>query len=516
MIALSHQRSRHLVLLAFGFTALCAQLSFWVQAHGLVGSEGILPAADLVARVQALPEPVGWFDFPTLLRLGAGDLALHLLCALGVLGALLVILGVAPALGALAVAVATLSQVHVSDAFLSFQWDSLMVEVAVAMALFAPWRLGAGRDSDPEPPPAARWLLAWILFRLMVESGLVKLTWNDPTWADLSAMTYHYQTQPLPHGLSAWAHLLPASLHRDEALATYVMELGVPFLLLLGRWGWRLAAPLMLGLLLVIGATGNYGFFGLLTAVLCLALLDDRALGRKQPPCRRAPWWHQGVALAALVVALVVGGAGVVDAAAGPANDPRTLLAGRGDEDGALVGMQRRARQFASGPLVELAPLRNRLRRLLVVNDYGLFRTMTTTRPEILLEVSDDGEHWQAWPFRFKPDDPARRPPFCQPHMPRLDWRLWFEALRWEWYATRGNEYVTTDWFGATLWSLVDGQPDAVALMGQSPLGGGASAHLRATLVDQRFATPDERASGAGVWVREALDDVGLVLSRDG
>ncbi|RKY18821.1 MAG: hypothetical protein DRQ55_12295 [Planctomycetota bacterium] len=513
MVALSHQRSRQLVLLAFGFTALCAQLSFWVQAQGLIGSTGILPLAQRMAAIEALPQPPDALEFPTLLRLLPSDLGLHLLCALGVCAALLVLLDVAPALGALLLALVTLSQVLVSDAFLSFQWDSLMVEVSLAMALYAPWRLWRDRRGDPEPPAAARWLLWWILLRLMLESGLVKLSWSDATWADLSAMSYHHQTQPLPHGVSAAVHALPARAHELEALAMFGVELALPLLIVCGRWGRRLALPGLLGLQLVIAATGNYGFFNLLTAVLCLALLDDRVLRLREPPRRRASWWQRGTALALLLVSLAAGTPGLLRSAAGPGDDPRTLRVGRGDEHGWAATLQRRARTLLSGPLTPLEPLRQRLQRVMLVNDYGLFRSMTTTRPEILLELSDDGERWTPWPFRHKPGDPARRPAWCQPHMPRLDWRLWFEALRWEWFVSRGYAYESSPWFGATLRALVQERQGALALMGTQPLGAGPPSFLRATLVEARYATPDERRVDGGWWHHEPLDDVGLVLS---
>src|SRR4029078_4082887 len=78
-------------------------------------------------------------------------------------------------------------------------------------------------------------------------------------------------------------------------------------------------------------------------------------------------------------------------------------------------------------PLV--APVADFIAPLRSVNSYGLFAVMTTTRPEIVVEGSEDGESWRAYESRYKPVDPKRRPGFVAPHQPRLDWQMWFAAL---------------------------------------------------------------------------------------
>ncbi len=95
------------------------------------------------------------------------------------------------------------------------------------------------------------------------------------------------------------------------------------------------------------------------------------------------------------------------------------------------------------------------------VNNYGLFAVMTTTRDEIAVEVSVDGREWREWPFRYKPGDVRRAPPVVAPHMPRLDWQMWFAAL--------GSP---SPWFGATCSTASwQGSPDVEALLGPPPFG---------------------------------------------
>src|SRR5262249_1191463 len=62
------------------------------------------------------------------------------------------------------------------------------------------------------------------------------------------------------------------------------------------------------------------------------------------------------------------------------------------------------------------------------VNSYGLFAVMTTTRPEIIIEGSSDGVVWLPYEFKWKPGETIRRPEFATPHLPRLDWQMWFAA----------------------------------------------------------------------------------------
>src|SRR5438132_1682821 len=63
-----------------------------------------------------------------------------------------------------------------------------------------------------------------------------------------------------------------------------------------------------------------------------------------------------------------------------------------------------------------------------VVNTYGLFAVMTTERPEIIVEGSNDGQTWVEYEFRYKPGDVRQPPAWAAPHQPRLDWQLWFAA----------------------------------------------------------------------------------------
>ena len=117
----------------------------------------------------------------------------------------------------------------------------------------------------------------------MFLSGATKLLAFDDTWWKLTALDYHYWTQPLPWWTSWYVHQLPSGFDRVSVAVTLLIELGAPFLVFFGRRGRAVAFVLLVGLQLAIAWTGNYGFFNLLTVVLCLALLDDRHLERFLP-----------------------------------------------------------------------------------------------------------------------------------------------------------------------------------------------------------------------------------------
>ena len=67
------------------------------------------------------------------------------------------------------------------------------------------------------PASSQSWLLmpcAALAFKLMFSSGVCKLRSKCPEWQGLTAMDYHYWTQPLPHPASWFMHHLPRRFHQ--------------------------------------------------------------------------------------------------------------------------------------------------------------------------------------------------------------------------------------------------------------------------------------------------------------
>lgn len=476
--------SRWLFLRLLGVVYLIAFVSLAVQVSGLVGEHGILPAGSFLERAHALYGGAAYRLLPTLCWLGAGDGMLRLLSWGGAALALLLIAGVAPAPVLLLLWMCYLSLSVAGQAFLWFQWDGLLLETGLLAVLYAPSRLVPSLARDQASAPWMRWLMWWLLFRLMFLSGVTKLVSGDVAWRHLSALDYHFWTQPLPTWPAWYAYWTPAWVHRAMTLAILAIEVFVPWLILVPE-RWRRARHAACGLLVLgqfaIALTGNYGFFNLLAIVLCVPLLDDRVLQRALPLQFTAidpePRWQRraiaGVAPALALLSLLAFAREIA----------QTLPGTRGGLDNPL--------------LRAIEPLRS-------VNGYGLFRVMTTERFEIVIEGSRDGVQWSEYGFRWKPGDVRRRPAFVAPHMPRLDWQMWFAAL---------NPEGAREWLPSLLRHVLAGTPEVLALLGHDPFPDAPPRYVRLGYFRYRFSTPAERAASGAWWHRERVGDLTKPLS---
>jgi hypothetical protein len=362
----------------------------------------------------------------------------------------------------------------VGQDFLSFQWDALLLEAGIVAIALTPLRWRHRISEHVDPPVLARWLVWWLLFRLMFGSGLVKLASGDPSWRNLTALAFHYETQPLPTPVAWYAAQLPVWAHQVVTALTLGIELVVPWLIVAGVRARRIAAVPLIALQLVIALTGNYTFFNLLAIALCLTLLDDglfeRAAGRTVTQRRKPLWAEQAIAI--VLAVLIV-----------PAS-----LSVFSRQFGVRSGLP-----IAHTIAAYVDPLRS-------VNTYGLFAIMTTTRPEIVLEGSMDGIEWRAYEFRYKPGTLTRRPRWVAPFQPRVDWQMWFAAL---------GRFDGEAWFQLFCRRLLQGSTSINAVFDYNPFPATPPRYLRAMLYRYRFAPP---GSGAW-WVRESLGEYSPVLS---
>jgi hypothetical protein len=450
-------------LLALVYFAAFASLA--VQVRGLIGREGILPAAPWLEAAREIG-PRRFFLAPTVFWLGASDAALLAVTWGGAALSLALFAGVCPVAVLALLWALYLSLFVVGRDFLGFQWDLLLVEAGFVSIFAAPRNWFAPLPAAP-PSPVAVALLWWLLFRLLFASGVVKLRSGDPTWRRLDALRFHYETQPLPTRLAWWAHHAPPWFQRLSTAAMFGVELGAPLLI----WApapFRYAAGLLfIALMALIQATGNYGFFNVLTIALCVPLFDDVALSRVlpfAPPDARPPLWDPFVLPVAALLLLL------------SARDVARLLG-------------RRVPRPLDRVLRLVEPLR-------LVNTYGLFAVMTTERPEIVVEGSDDGIEWRAYETRWKPGDPSRAPRFNAPHQPRLDWQLWFAAL--------GTIY-DSPWFVRFAERLLAGSPPVRRLLAGDPFPDAPPRYVRAVLYDYRFTDRQTRRETGAWWRRERV-----------
>ena len=458
-----HDLVSFLFLRLFGLIYLAAFVSFGVQALGLIGSHGILPLADLVDGAASRLGPERFFLMPMVFWLNAGDFTIQAVCWAGAGLSLLLVFNLLPRLSLFLLYALYLSLFYGGQTFMTFQWDSFLLETGF-IALLLSFATAPGI-----------WLLRWLLFRFMFMSGVVKLLSGDPNWWNLSALSYHFLTQPLPTPLAWYAARLPPGVLKFLTGGMFFVELVLPFLVFCPR---RLRFFAAFGILLLqsgILITGNYNWFNLQTMLLCLALFDDAAMQKILPshlarllPVQaenRAPRRAVTVVVSALALLIVFC---------------------------SLVEMDER---FGGSPTAVAEAVDRLIEPLHIVSSYGLFAVMTTERDEIVIEGSYDGVLWREYEFRYKPGDVVRRPRWNIPHQPRLDWQMWFAALE--------NPRQLT-WFWHFLRRLLENEPAVTALLEKNPFPDRPPVYVRAQFYEYTYASGEEKAKGLW-WDRRLL-----------
>ena len=489
----SYVFSSWLFIKILGAIYLIAFASFGVQAAGLIGSRGILPAAQYLSQVKETLGLSWLWNLPTVLGFNASNGMISALIITGLVTSLLLIAGVFPRLMLVVLFLLYLSLVNGSQDFLSFQWDILLLEVGFLAIWISP------RSN------LVVWLLWWLLFRLMFLSGAVKLLSGDAVWRNLTALTYHYQTQPLPTMLAWFAHHLPLWWHKLSTIIMFVIELGFPFLIFMPRhFKWVAAGGIAL-LMTVIFATGNYTFFNLITVALILLLLDDQ-LWRRLLPSNWADRVIDGTipngigwpSLTSLELSILA-----------PAASALTVILVIGYLSVSLLFMYSALTQRRGPPPVAARAIIASVQPWHVVNNYGLFANLTESRPELIIEGSADGQTWQPYHFKHKPGALTIAPTFVQPHQPRLDWQMWFAALTAERVGVidqDGSSKIAVDrWLVSLIRQLLEGSRPVTALFKDNPFSDRPPRFIRLQLYTYRFTTPDERATTKNWWHRELI-----------
>ena len=464
--------ARRWFLRALGLIYLIAFVSLWLQMDGLIGGNGVSPANQFLRVAHEQLGRHAYSLLPTLCWFNSTNTFLHFLCGGGVVFSLLLVFGIAPVICLTVLFVFYLSLTVAGQTFLSFQWDILLLETGFLSIFLAPWRLLQKRGQKSPTSRAALFLLKLLLFKLMVMSGVVKLTSGDDCWWNLTALDYHYWSQPLPTIFGWWADQHPEWFKHFSVGFCMAVEIIAPFFIWAPRRPRLIAAGLMIFLQLVIALTGNYCFFNLLTIALCLLLIDDATLGRKYATVtdrRYSDRLSMYGAIMVIVVTLPINAWLIFTAFKPDAQWPRRLA-------------------FA---YEHLEPFR-------IVNGYGLFRVMTKDRREIVIEGSANGVDWLPYEFKWKPGDVRRAPGWCAPHQPRLDWQMWFAAL---------GTPEQNPWFIRLAICLLEGKPAVARLFAHDPFPNQPPRYVRAILYRYRFTTAKEHRQSGAWWERQELGE---------
>jgi hypothetical protein len=530
--------ARWIFLRALGLIYLSAFYSLARQILGLIGPDGILPAGEYL---QAIAQSAGHARFwyaPTLLWFSSGSHALMALSWVGIIASLLVVANILPRAALLICFVCFLSFVSAAGEFSGYQSDGMLLEAGFISLFVAPVGIRPGLGLGQPAMRAGVFLLLWEWFRIYFESGVVKLASGDPQWRNFTAMDEYYQNGPLPTWIGWYVQHLPHWFHVATAFSTLALELVIVWIWFLPRT-WRIVCfcivtPWQIGVI----ATANYTFLNYLVLVLGFFLLDDRLLSRFVPRRMRerllAGWENESPADATSEAfdsrsILQPQSESPMDPAAS-IGDEQPALMNAGSQHGVsprswrhylssvilaftalalawvfysstvlMVSMIWPAVPLPKAPVVALQPFR-------IADRYGLFAVMTRGRYEIEFQGSNDGQNWVPYPFRYKPQDPAKAPGIYAPYQPRFDWNLWFASLG-DW---RSNPMVPR-----TEERLLAGSRDVLALFASSPFPNQSPRQIRVVLWQYWFTSPSEKHAQGLWWKRQSLGLYAPTLQRD-
>jgi hypothetical protein len=466
--------TRFMILRLIGCVYAVAFLAAARQVVPLIGSDGLLPLGLFMGRVagQLGSGFDGFLRLPSIFWLAHSDGFLAGTAWFGFGLSCVVACGYANAVMMAALWALYMSFVHAGQDWYGYGWEIQLLETGFLAIFLCP--LLDGRPFPKRPPPVAViWLFRWLTFRIMLGAGLIKMR-GDSCWRDLTALYYHFETQPIPNGLSRWFHFLPRGALRGGVVFNHVAELVAPWFVFWPRWGRRVAGVVIVAFQFMLILGGNLSFLNWLTIVPALACFDDGVWRRVLPRwlTRRAERAEETAqpTLAAQYTSWAV--AAIV----------------------ALLSIQPVVNMISPGQIMNTS-----FESLDLVNTYGAFGSVGRERYNVVFEGTDAAEPdakavWRAYPYKGLPVALDRRPPQIAPYQPRLDWQMWFAAM------------ATPDQYPWTLnlvWKLLHNDAGAVGLFAANPFPDKPPRYVRAVLYKYSFAPPGNK--DGRWWNREEL-----------
>lgn len=470
----SYWLTRFVLLRLLGFVYAVAFLAAARQIVPLIGSHGLLPLDLFISQVRTAlgSDAAGFFRLPSLFWLGHSDAVLQLVAWTGFVLSCVVLAGYANGIVMIVLWVLYMSIVHLGQDWYGYGWEIQPLETGFLAIFFCP--LLDGRPFPKrEPPVVVIWLFRWLIFRIMLGAALIKLR-GDDCWRDLTALYYHFETQPIPGPLSRTFHFLPHWMLKAGVLFNFLAELIAPWFVFYPRLGRRIAGVILVLFQINLIISGNLSFLNWLTIVPALACFDDG-------------FW------AKLLPGKLIKHAAAAEAAAQPS-----------------VPMRRAAWVVAViVALLSLQPVMNLLSPtqimntsfdpLDLVNTYGAFGSVGRERMNVVFEgtdaaTPDDAAVWKAYPYRALPVALNKRPVQIAPYQPRLDWQMWFAAM------ASPDQYP---WTLNLVWKLLHNDPNALVLLGGNPFPDKPPHYVRAVLYRYQFAEPGNPQGDW--WKREQL-----------
>lgn len=434
------------------------------QVKGLIGKNGILPISSYLKTYQMHPLRKRLAYFPTLFWINSTDAAILTVLGVSPLLSMLLMFGFFPPFILFALFIIQISIICAGQEFLSFGWESFLLEITVYAFLM----------SLTPIPNTMVWIgINFLLFRFHFQAGMIKLQTHDPSWKNLKAIAYHYQTQPLPNAIAWYAVKLPLWFNQLCVLMVFGIELVLPFGIFGPDWMRLIVFIGFFILQFSIWLTGNFSYLNHLTLAFSTILLSNVYLSSffTEPTLYPVPFIAQMI----------------------------LSLAGF-----ALLCFQIIRLLSHFWPLRVFQSILYYPKIFHFANRYAIFGSMTTHRYEIVVEGSHDGKIWKEYLFWFKPSEIDRRPRWFSPYQPRLDWQAWFLPF---------HSYFYCDWFQQFLTHLLKGTPEVLKLLRQNPFQEHPPKYVRAMKYEYEFSNAQEKKSHGWWWRRTLISTYSPTIS---
>ena len=472
----SYWLTRFMILRLLGVIYAIAFLVAINQIIPLIGSHGLLQLDLYLKRIsEALGSTgAGFMRLPSLFWFWHSDTALITCAWIGFLLSCLVVAGFANAPLLTVLWLLYMSFVHIGQEWYGYGWEIQLTETGFLAIFLCP--LIDPRPFPPQPPPMPILVLfRWLIFRLMLGAGLIKLR-GDAIWRNGTALYYHFETQPIPGPLSRWFHFLPHSVLKMGAWFNWLAEVVAPLFVFWPRMGRQIAGIVIILFQLTLIVSGNLSFLNWLTIVPALACIDDA-------------WWSRILPKRLVRKATIAAENAVL-------SKPMTITAWVVTAVIGLLSIRPAFNLLSPGQVMNSS-----FDPFDLVNTYGAFGTVGQERLNVVFEGTIDNDstsnaNWQPYIYKGLPDVTGRRPPQIAPYQLRFDWQMWFAAM------STPDEYP---WTVHLVYKLLHNDQLAISLFARNPFPQKPPRYVRAVLYRYQFAKPGNPQQVW--WYRTRLGD---------
>lgn len=475
--------TRFVILRLLGLVYAVAFLVAIDQLIPLIGENGLLPIGNSIQYLtKAIGVTEGFIKLPSIFWFNHSDAMLLTVSWIGFILSCIVVAGFTNAIMLFVLWFLYMSIVHLGQDWYGYGWEIQLLETGFLSIFLCP--LINMRPFPKQAPPLQIIILfRWLIFRIMLGSGLIKLR-GDEIWRNGTALYYHFETQPIPGPLSRWFHFLPHSILKVGVWFNFLAELMAPLFAFGPRMARHIAGIVMVLFQLNIALSGNLSFLNWLTIIPALACFDDgfwkKILPRKLVMKAQFAEAHKETSkpmqTAAWIITIVV--------------------------------------IFLSiGPVINLFSSRQVMNTSFdpfdLVNTYGAFGSVGEVRYNVVFEGTVDNDttdkaNWQPYIYKGLPVELDKPSPQIAPYQLRLDWQMWFGSM------SIPDQYT---WTYNLVWKLLHNDAQATSLFASNPFKDKPPKYVRAELYVYKFAPSGNKENLW--WTKEKIVNWIQPLSAD-